>query len=114
MGAGLGIGLAYWASGVLASFNGLAIDIRPEARVLKTFSRPAITSFTGILFGLAPAIQAMRANLQPGLQRGGSSSRSGLASVLIVAQLALSVVTVVGAGLYRPGGVRPRSFSVPR
>jgi len=98
MGAGLGVGLAYWASGVLASFNGLAIDVRPEARVLAFTA--AITSFTGILFGLAPAIQAMRANLQPGLQRGGSSSGSGLASVLIVAQLALSLVTVVVAGLY--------------
>lgn len=98
IGAGLGIGLAYWASGVLASFNDLAIDVRPESRVLAFTA--AITSFTGILFGLAPAIQAMRANLQPGLQRGGPSSRSRLASVLIVAQLALSLVTVVGAGLY--------------
>ena len=98
MGAGLGIGLAYWASGVLTSFNGLAIDVRPEARVL-VFTI-AITSLTGIMFGLAPAIQAMRASLQPGLQRGGLSSRSGLASLLIVAQLSLSLVTVVGAGLY--------------
>jgi predicted permease len=98
MGAGLGIGLAYWASGALARFNGLAIDVRPEARVLAFTA--AITSVTGILFGLAPALQVMRANLQPGLQRGGSPSRSGLASVLIVVQLALSLVTVVGAGLY--------------
>ena len=97
-GAGLGIVLAYWASGVLARFYDLAIDVRPEARVLAFTA--TIASFTGILFGLVPATQAMRAHLQPGLQRGGPASRSRLASVLIVAQLALSLVTVVGAGLY--------------
>jgi predicted permease len=98
MGAAFGTGLAYWASGVLASFNGLAIDVRPEARVLGFTA--AITLLTGILFGLAPAIWAARAELQPSLQRDTPFSRFGLASALIVAQLALSLVAVVGAALY--------------
>jgi predicted permease len=97
IGAALGVCLAYWASGLLASFYGLAIDVRPEARVVAFTA--TLTSLTGILFGLAPAVQAMRANLQPSLQRH-PASRFGLASGLVVLQLALTLLTVAGAGLY--------------
>ncbi len=97
IGGALGVCLAYGASSILASLYGLAIDVRPEARVLAFTA--ALALLTGILFGLAPAVQAMRANLQPSLQRQ-SASRFGLASSLVVLQLALTVLTVAGAGLY--------------
>jgi predicted permease len=97
-GAALGIVLGYWASSVLASFNSLAIDLRPDARVLAFTA--ALTSLTGVLFGLAPALRTARANLHPSLQSGLGASRFGLANLLIVAQFSLSMVALVGAGLY--------------
>jgi len=59
-----------------------------------------VTLLTGILFGLVPALRAARIDVQPGLQRDTRSSRSGFTHVLVVAQIALSLVAVVGAGLY--------------
>lgn len=58
---------------------------------------------TGLIVGLAPALQATRpdvtADLKSGVREGGSH-RAGLRDVLTVAQAALSVVLLVGAGLF--------------
>src|ERR1700693_5100469 len=63
---------------------------------------------TGILFGMAPAIRVARVDLNTSLKSGGRSSqtaggfnvaRQGLLSVLVVAELALSMVLLIGAGL---------------
>jgi predicted permease len=63
---------------------------------------------TGILFGMAPAIRVARVDLNTSLKSGGRSSqtaggfnvaRQGLRSVLVVAELALSMVLLIGAGL---------------
>jgi macrolide transport system ATP-binding/permease protein len=65
-----------------------------------------LTMITGILFGLAPALQATRVDPMPVLKEsrtGGPSSRSrrfSLSSVLVVAQIAISVFLLVGAGLF--------------
>jgi predicted permease len=92
MGGTLGILLAYRAGNLLVrSFNHLAVDAAPDLRVLAFTA--AVTILTGIFFGLAPAIRATRVDLRP-------SSRSTFSNVLIVTQLALSLVAVVGAGLY--------------
>src|SRR5579864_4835664 len=66
LGGGAGLLLAYWAQGVLWSFrppflNVDAIDIHPDGRVL-VFTI-AVAFATGILFGLAPALQASRPDL---------------------------------------------------
>ena len=63
-----------------------------------------ISIFTGIMFGLAPAFQAMKADMtaaiREGAQGSGYSARTfRLRSVLIVSELALAVVLMVGAGL---------------
>lgn len=63
-----------------------------------------ISILTGILFGLVPAITASRANLAAALNENGSHAsigvRSGkLRSVLVIAEMALTVVLVVGAAL---------------
>ena len=63
-----------------------------------------ISVLTGILFGLVPAITASRTNLAASLNESGSRSgigfRSGkLRSVLVVAEMALALVLVIGAGL---------------
>ena len=62
-----------------------------------------ISLLTGILFGLAPAIQSARADLSSTLKEGGrgttGGSRQRTRSVLIVSELALSLMLLVGAGL---------------
>ena len=63
-----------------------------------------ITALTTILCGLAPALHAVRANLQPQLQdssRGVNTvfAHGGLRSALVVAEVALSIVLLAGAGL---------------
>jgi putative ABC transport system permease protein len=62
----------------------------------------AASMATGILFGLAPAIKAARSDLQEALRDGGrgiAGGRSRLRSALVVAEVTLSMVLLVGAGL---------------
>ena len=59
---------------------------------------------TGLLFGLAPALQASRTDLQQGLREGGrgraaSGRQTRLRSVLVVGEVGLACVLLVGAGL---------------
>ncbi len=63
-----------------------------------------ISIFTGIIFGLAPAFQAMKADMTAAIREGGQGSGYSaktfrLRSLLIVSELALAVVLMVGAGL---------------
>src|SRR5262249_39744640 len=58
--------------------------------------------FTGILFGLAPAIQASKPDLNDSLKEGGrtgSGSKQRIRSILIIAEIAMALVLLVGAGL---------------
>ncbi len=62
-----------------------------------------LTMLTAVIFGLVPALRATRTNLVSALKddgRGGSPSRSRLGGALVVAQVALSLVTLVCAGLF--------------
>jgi putative ABC transport system permease protein len=62
----------------------------------------ALSVATGIAFGLAPAIQVARADPAPALKEGGRSATSSglrLRRALVVAEVAVAVVLLVGAGL---------------
>jgi predicted permease len=82
----------------------IALDLRMDYRVL-VFTA-AVSALTGLLFGLAPALQATRASMVPALKDEtatvalGRYRRVGLRNVLVVAQLAVSLVLLSAAGLF--------------
>ncbi len=61
----------------------------------------AVTAIAMLVFGLAPAFSASRLSPAEGIRQTGStgSSRASMRSILVIAQVALSLVLVVGAGL---------------
>lgn len=108
LGGALGVLFALWIKDgllVVGDWGGArmtALDPRLDLRVLGfTF---ALSLATGVLFGLAPAWRATRVDVTPALKdsaRGSSAvSRSLLSRSLIVAQVALSLLLLVGAGLF--------------
>lgn len=79
----------------------IALDLAPDARVLGFALLVALV--TGIVFGLAPALQASRLDLNDPLRSdtaGSGSRRSRSRSVLIVGQVAFSSLLLVTAGLF--------------
>jgi predicted permease len=106
IGGGLGLLLAMWGVDLLIASSPVDIprlkDVALDSRVVAfTLS---ISVLTGIIFGLAPALQAARVDLNDVLKEGGrgasvGASRSRLRAALVVAEVALSLVLLVGAGL---------------
>jgi putative ABC transport system permease protein len=71
-----------------------------------------IAVFTGILFGLAPAIQFSRTDLSQALKQGGGRGSTGgrkLKSALVVSEVALSLILLAGAGLMMRSFLKLRS-----
>jgi putative ABC transport system permease protein len=78
----------------------IALDLNPDVRIL-VFTG-AVSLLTGILFGLAPALRATRVDLAPALRHVARSVHGGLRAgkLLCVVQVALSLVLLIGAGLF--------------
>jgi predicted permease len=108
IGGAAGLLLAFWAQSLLWSFRPPflavdAIDLQPDPRVL--LFTLAVSMATGVLFGLAPAIQASRPDLVSELKEKtaaptGSNRLFSLRNLLVSSQVALSLVALVGAGLF--------------
>jgi predicted permease len=103
----VGILFASWASHFLLAVISTGpkitpLDINPDARVLGFTI--LISLGTAILFGILPALRATHVELTPSLKEGrgaiAAQSRTPLAKALIVSQVALSLVLLLGAGLF--------------
>jgi putative ABC transport system permease protein len=102
----LGLLLAWWGSDLLVT---LAADAIPNFREIAIDNRVLgftllVSLLTGVVFGLAPALQSsspdLNETLKEGGKGGGSSSRLGRArNALIVIEVAMALVLLVGAGL---------------
>ena len=104
LGGALGLLLAFWAThAVLNTLPGTlprASDVSLDSRVL--LFTLGVSLFAGIVFGLAPALKASRANLQEVLKesgRGSSGARHRLQGVFVVVEVAMALILLVGAGL---------------
>ena len=112
LGGALGILFAYWGAHAIISFvssnqpRPLGFATGVDLRVLG-FS-VAVSLLTGILFGIAPTFRSARVDLTPALKEGEGSSTSStraaakwfsIGNALVVAQVALAIVVLVGAGL---------------
>jgi predicted permease len=114
IGGAVGLFLAYWGSHLLVTFMSggwqqVNVDVNPDARILGFTLGVALV--TGVLFGLVPALRGTRVDLTPALKAAGATRRVapttilgrtslGLGKFLVVAQVAISLLLVVGASLF--------------
>ena len=117
VGGGLGLLVAIWGLDGLRWLNPGNIPrlhaIAIHGRVLAfTF---AVVMLTGILFGLAPALRSSRVNLNESLKEGGRSlvatGNHRLRSLLVIAEMALSLILLIGAGLLIRSFVRAQQVT---
>jgi len=105
-GALFGLLFAFWVTDMLVNLvarSRFTLELQPDLRVLGF--NLGIAALTGILFGLAPAIQATRPDLIAALKNdiptlASVASRFELRKILVVAQVALSLLLLIGAGLF--------------
>lgn len=108
IGGALGLLLAYWCSDLLLAFRPpipfpLFINLRIDHNVL-TFAL-IVSILTGLLFGLTPALQASRQDLVSTLKDESGTSAGGyrqsrLRNAFVIPQVALSLLLLIGAGLF--------------
>jgi putative ABC transport system permease protein len=107
LGGGLGIFLAMWGVNLLVSLAPSSIPRVKEVGLdqwVLGFTM-LISVFTGIVFGLAPALQSSRANLNEMLKEGArgtattSPHKAWLRRALVVSEIALSFILLISAGL---------------
>jgi predicted permease len=104
IGGAAGILMAVWGvrSLTLLLSSG-ALTLKPDLNWHVLAGAFALSSLTGLLFGIAPALQATRVDVMPSLKEVRANSRARkvtLSHVLVVGQIALSLLLVLGAGLF--------------
>ena len=106
-GGALGLFLAQWGVKILAATIRQSSHQMPEARIDGTVAAftLAVALFVGLIFGLAPVAAALRAELTDGLR---SMKHIHLPSLLVTAEVALSLVLLAAAGLLMQSFLRMR------
>jgi len=102
----LGVLLAFWMTRVLTAIPvpmgiPFALEVQVDLRVL-AFSL-VLALLTGVAFGLAPALEASRTDVQSALKDAtsvGGFRRSRLRQAFVIGQISLSLVLLIGAGLF--------------
>ena len=103
VGGALGVIVAVWATDFLPSLlpGGMTYDFAPDPVVLGYAL--LLTVACGLVFGLAPALQALRANVI-GVLRGEAPPTAGrgwgVRDALVIIQVGISIVLLIGAGLF--------------
>ena len=103
VGGAIGLALAHFGIRALLSLNEdkipRAAEIGIDARVL--FFTAGVALLTGVLFGLFPSLQTSKSDLHAVLKEGGrsGSARRSVRGLFVVAEVALALVLLVGAGL---------------
>ncbi len=107
VGGALGVLLAFWIKDgllVASDWSGRTSVLDPQLDLRVLGFTLALSLVTGIGFGLVPALRVTRVDLTPALKDSGRSSslasRSWLSKALVVAQVAMSLLLLVGAGLF--------------
>jgi predicted permease len=97
LGGLLGVLVGYWSRQLLPFGQSTPIDWRVFAFVA------GLSMLTGVVFGLVPALRATRVDLASAMKessRSVSATRGWLSRILLVVQVALSLVLIIGAGLF--------------
>jgi predicted permease len=117
VGGALGFVLSIWALRLLLSAIPFQLpfwmNFNIDLRVLGFTA--GITLLTGLIFGAVPALQTSRVDLNDTLKEGGRGStgvRSRARSLLVVTEIALSLVLLVGAGLMIQSFLRLRRVNI--
>lgn len=117
-GGTVGLFLAIWGIDLLLAISPSNIprlqEITIDGRVLG-FTL-LISAVSGLVFGLAPALQSSRLNLNESLKEGGRSNtesigRRQMRNTLIIAEIALSLMLLIGAGLMMKSFIKLQSVS---
>lgn len=108
LGGVIGLGVAVWTTKLLLAFQppaffAFSLDAGINGRVLAFTLLVCVGA--SLIFGLAPALQASHSGVHDTLKEGGRQSGEAtmgarLRSLLVVAEVALAVVALVGAGLF--------------
>ena len=107
-GGAIGVLFAFWASSLMLRLvsggsNSVPLDVHPDLRVL-AFT-VGVSLLAGLLFGLAPAFRATHVDVSSTLKetsRGviGGGTRISIGKALVTAQVAVSLLLLIGAGLF--------------
>ena len=107
LGAGTGLLFAFWGMDLISPFHtadyaGRPRDFHADLSWRVIAATTVVTALASLLFGLVPALHGSKLDLMPILKDEGASGgrrRARLRQVLVVGQIALSVMLVIGAGL---------------
>jgi ABC-type lipoprotein release transport system permease subunit len=109
IGGGLGAAFASWGVHAMSALvlGGSQFVVKPDWRIL--LFTISVSLLTGILFGFAPALRGSQLDLTPALKENASSLQGGephagrrslLGKALVVVQVGLSMIVLIGAGLF--------------